>query len=151
MNMKAKVNRCSDHAYMKGVTLIELMVVIVIVGILASIAVPSYRNYVIRAQRTDAMSALLRVTAAQEKFYLQNNTYASNALLDDAPPAGLGITGTENGWYTLAITTTNGLARDFTVTATPVSGGPQASDSHCASFSITSTGAKAATNADCWK
>lgn len=135
---------------MRGVTLIELMVVVVIVGILASIAVPSYRNYVIRTQRTDAMSALLRVQAAQEKFYLQNNTYASNALLDDAPPAGLGISGTENGWYALAITSAD-LSRTYTVTATPVSGGPQASDSHCASFSITSTGAKSATNTDCWR
>lgn len=136
---------------MRGVTLIELMVVVVIVGILASIAVPSYRNYVIRTQRTDAMSALLRVQAAQEKFYLQNNSYASNAELSADPPAGLGIAGTEHGWYTLAITDEADLTRRYTVTATPVAGGPQAVDSHCASFSITSTGAKAATNTDCWK
>jgi len=135
---------------MHGVTLIELMIVIVVVGILAAIAVPSYRNYVVRAQRTDAMSALLRVAAAQEKFYLQNNTYAATALLDDAPPAGLGINGTENGWYTLAVTSTD-LTRDFTVTATPVSGGVQAADTHCASFSLTSTGQKSATNTDCWR
>jgi len=139
------------HSRIRGVTLIELMVVVVIVGILASIAVPSYRNYVIRAQRTDAMSALLRVQAAQEKFYLQNNTYASNDQLDDAPPAGLGINGTENGWYTLAVAPIGTLVQGYTVTATPASGGPQASDSHCASFSITSTGAKSATNTDCWK
>jgi type IV pilus assembly protein PilE len=135
---------------MQGVTLIELMIVIVVIGILASIAVPSYRNYVTRAQRTDAMSALLRVAAAQEKFYLQNNTYASTALLDDAPPAGLGINGTENGWYTLAITGAD-LTRAFTVTATPVGGGAQATDTHCASFSLTSAGAKSATNSDCWR
>ena len=135
---------------MHGVTLIELMIVIVVIGILASIAVPSYRNYVTRAQRTDAMSALLRVAAAQEKFYLQNNTYAATGFLDDAPPAGLGINGTENGWYTLAITSTD-LTRNFTVTATPVAGGAQATDTHCASFSLTSAGAKGATNTDCWR
>ncbi|MEQ1579794.1 MAG: type IV pilin protein [Steroidobacteraceae bacterium] len=135
---------------MQGVTLIELMIVIVIIGILSAIAVPSYRNYVIRAQRTDAMSALLRVAAAQEKFYLQNNTYADNDALADAPPAGLGINGTENGWYNLAITSGD-LTREFTVTATPVSGGAQATDSHCDSFSLTSAGAKSATNTDCWR
>lgn len=135
---------------MRGVTLMELMIVIVVIGILASIAVPSYRNYVVRAQRTDAMSALLRVAAAQEKFYLQNNMYADDDALADDPPAGLGIPGTENGWYTLAITSTD-LTRNFTVTATPVSGGAQANDSHCASFSLTSAGAKSATNTDCWR
>lgn len=135
---------------MHGVTLIELLIVIVVIGILAAIAVPSYRNYVLRAQRTDAMSALLRVAAAQEKFYLQNNTYADDDALADDPPAGLGISSTENGWYDLAITSDD-LTREFTVTATPVAGGAQAADTHCASFSLTSAGAKSATNSDCWR
>lgn len=128
---------------MRGVTLLELMAVVAIIGILAAIAVPSYRNYVMRAQRTDAMSALLRIAAAQEKFYLQNNQYAD--ALDD-----LNIEGTENGWYDLEIDNTD-VARDFTVTATAASGGAQANDSHCESFSLTSTGEKTATNADCWR
>ena len=74
-----------------GMTLIELMIVVAIVALLASIAVPSYRQYVLRANRTEATTALLQLAAAQEKFYLQNNTYAGNALIDDAPPAGLGL------------------------------------------------------------
>jgi len=69
----------------RGMTLMEIIVVVVIVGLLAAIAVPSYRQYVIRTQRTDATVALLRLATAQEKFYLQNNTYADNALLDDDP------------------------------------------------------------------
>lgn len=151
MHTNRFATRLNARFRMRGVTLMELMIVIVVIGILASIAVPSYRNYVVRAQRTDAMSALLRVAAAQEKFYLQNNTYASNDLLDDDPEdGGLGIPGTENRWYTLAITSTD-LTRNFTVTATPVSGGAQANDSHCASFSLTSAGAKSATNTDCWR
>ena len=147
MHTNRPATRLSPRYRVQGVTLIELMIVI---GILASIAVPSYRNYVTRAQRTDAMSALLRVAAAQEKFYLQNNTYADDDALADAPPAGLGIAATENGWYDLAITSAD-LTRGFTVTATPVSGGAQAADTHCASFSLTSTGAKRATNTDCWR
>ena len=75
-----------------GMTLIELMIVVAIVALLASIAVPSYRQYVLRANRIEATTALLQLAAAQEKFYLQNNTYAGNALIDDAPPAGLGLT-----------------------------------------------------------
>jgi len=60
-----------------GVTLLELMTVVVIIGVLTSIAIPSYRRYTLRAQRSDATAALLRIAAAQEKFYLQNNTYTT--------------------------------------------------------------------------
>lgn len=150
MHTQKDASRLTNRNRMRGVTLMELMIVIVVIGILASIAVPSYRSYLLRAQRTDAMSALLRVAAAQEKFYLQNNTYAATALLDDAPPAGLGIGGTENGWYTLTISGAD-LTQAFTATATAVAGGAQAADTHCASFSLTSTGQKSATNADCWR
>jgi type IV pilus assembly protein PilE len=59
----------------RGVTLIELMIVIIVVAVLASIAIPSYRQYVLRSHRTEAKAALMNVAAAQEKFYLQNNTY----------------------------------------------------------------------------
>ena len=53
--------RARPPAATDGVTLIELMIVIVILGILASVAFPAYRNYAIRADRTEATSALLRI------------------------------------------------------------------------------------------
>jgi type IV pilus assembly protein PilE len=132
----------------KGITLIELMVVVVIVAILASIAVPSYRSYVIRAHRAEAKTALLAVAAAQEKFYLTNNTYATNAQLTTAPPNGLGLPATtENGWYTIAIA--NGAnAAGFSATATAA--GAQAADTDCATFTVNQAGAKTATSAKCW-
>jgi len=61
----------------RGVTLIELVVVMIIVGILTAIAVPSYRSYVLRSQRSDAKDALLALATQQEKHYLQCNTYAT--------------------------------------------------------------------------
>ena len=132
----------------RGMTLIELMVVVVIVAILASIAVPSYRQYVIRTHRVERKTALLNLAAAQEKFYLQNNTYADTGEHDDAPPAGLGIpTTTENGWYTVAIA--NG-ANAATFTATATATGTQAADTDCTSFSITALGVKTATSTKCW-
>jgi type IV pilus assembly protein PilE len=131
-----------------GVTLIELMIVVVVVAILASIALPSYRQYVLRAHRTEAKTVLLGLAASQEKFYLQNNTYAANAALSTAPPNGLGIPATtQNGWYTIAIA--NGAnATGFSATATAV--GSQAVDTHCATFTINQAGVKTATNNDCW-
>ena len=132
----------TGRRYAFGVTLIELMIVIVVVAILASIAVPSYRNYMIRSQRSDAMTALLRLSAAQEKFYLQNNTYTSDT-------SKLGGATSEHGWYAIAVSSAD--TAGYTATATPVSGGPQAKDSRCTSFSITETGKREATNTDCWR
>jgi prepilin-type N-terminal cleavage/methylation domain-containing protein len=81
----------------RGMTLIELMIVVVVLAILASIATSSYRRQMIRANRTEATAALLRVRTAQEKYYLQHNEYATD--LDD-----LGVPATtQRGFYTLAL------------------------------------------------
>jgi prepilin-type N-terminal cleavage/methylation domain-containing protein len=72
----------SLRARSQGMTLIELMIVVIVVAILGTVAVSSYRSYLIRANRTEARMALLRVQAAQEKFFLQNNRYASNSERD---------------------------------------------------------------------
>ena len=101
-----------------GVTLIELIVVVGIVALLATVAVPSYRQYTMRAHRTEAKAALLRLAANQERFYLQNNRYS----LD---PDVLGFVGglSEQGVYTLAIDTAAGVTQDWIAAATPTPGG----------------------------
>ncbi len=144
-----------------GVTLLELMIVIVIVALLATIAIPSYRNYVIRAQRTDATSGLLRLAAQQEKFYLQNNRYAANAELAAALPNGLGIAGTEHGWYALSIdapTAACPLVSCFVARAAPAAGSPQVVDADCQGFAVNERGVRTATDSGgvdstvtCWR
>ena len=137
-----------------GVTLIELMVVVIVVGTLAVIAMPSYRQFTVRAQRTEAKSALLRLATNQERFYLQNNSYGTIAQL-----AAAGFTTTsENNTYTLTLATTNGWQRDYTATATPTAGGgatgiDMTTDADCATFTITSEGLRGAApdpNQNCW-
>jgi type IV pilus assembly protein PilE len=136
----------------RGFSLIELMIVVLVVAVLAAIAVPSYRQYVLRSHRTEAKAALLNVAAAQEKFYLQNNTYTT--ALTAAPPAGLGIAATtRNGYYNIAIGDAD--ATEYSVTATAA--GTQIQDTACASFAIDSFGVKSATkkgggdnSAACW-
>lgn len=133
----------------RGYTLMELLLTVSIITIVASIALPSYRQHVKRSHRGDAMAALMRVANAQEKFYLQNNTYAGTL-------AELNITSTANDYYTLSIVDANINA--FSATAIPKSGGPQADDDQCATFAIDSTGALSATNSGgadntsyCWR
>jgi type IV pilus assembly protein PilE len=62
----------------RGITLIELLTVIVIVGILAAIAVPIYTNYMQRARRADAKTALEQLRASQEMFRAERGSYSTN-------------------------------------------------------------------------
>jgi type IV pilus assembly protein PilE len=127
----------------QGVTLIELLIVVVIVAIMASAAMPSYGRHVLRAHRVDAKAALLNLAAAQEKFYLQNNRYASSSELATAPPDGLGLPATIGaGRYTIAITAAGTTA--FSATATAA--GKQTADGDCATFTIDALGVRSATD-----
>lgn len=133
-----------------GFTLIELMIVVVIMGILATASVAGYRQYVQRANRVDATSALLRVSTAQERFYLQNSRYATTAdELADPPPGGLGIGGTEHGLYDLAVEAgADGAVAGYTTTATASGSGSQGDDDDCQEFSIDQSGKRGARDAD---
>ena len=128
-----------------GFTLIELMVVVIIIGILGMIGVPSYRAYVIRSQRTEAKDALVRLASNQEKFYLQNNTYAGDVAL-----LGFANDLSDSGLYTLSIRADQ---VSFTATATPAPGSPMVADDECQSFVLDETGARDADpdpNGRCW-
>ena len=122
------------------------MIVVVIMAILASVSVGGYRQYVRRANRVDATSALLRVSAAQERFYLQNDQYATTAEeLSDPPPTGLGTAATNLGLYDLAVAPADGGATvGYTVTATAISSGSQRDDDDCQVFSIDQSGKRGA-------
>lgn len=142
----------------KGVTLIELIVVMIIVGILAAVAIPTYRQYVIRSQRADAKDALLTLATAQEKFYLQCNRYAIGiaGAPNCAGPNLQGAAASKNGWYTLAIVAAN--ATSFTVSATAAAGGSQFQDTECRTFRINERGVRTAADdgaadntAECWR
>jgi len=65
----------------KGITLIELLFVIIIVGILAAIAIPIYTNYIQRARRADAKTALQQLAAAQEMRKAEQGGYSTDVTL----------------------------------------------------------------------
>lgn len=135
---------------MAGVTLLELMAVVTVIGVLGMIALPSYRQYVMRAQRTEAKTGLLRLQTNQERFYLANRRYGTIAEL---VAANLGSATTENGTYALTIVGNDALT--YTATATPVAGAriDMTQDTDCTSLSITAQGVKTFTGnpaATCW-
>ena len=140
----------------RGVTLVELLTVIVIIAILSSIAVPTYRSYVLRAQRTEATATLLRVQAAEEKFFAQNNIYADD--LAAAPPAGLGIPAiTTSNYFDLTVEVLE-EGSGYRITARPHAGGGQHDDDKCRVYTVDHNGLKAARDnndrdntRECWR
>jgi type IV pilus assembly protein PilE len=64
----------------RGITLIELLIVILIIGILAAIAIPAYTNYMQRARRVDAKTALEQLRASQEMFRAEKGSYSINLV-----------------------------------------------------------------------
>ena len=145
----------------RGVTLIELVVVMIIIGILAAVAIPSYRAYVIRSQRSDAKDALLALVTQQEKHYLQCNRYADAiaAATDCAANELQGVATSKNGWYQLATDANDANpALGFTSTATAVAGGNQFQDEACRTFTVDQAGVRTADDAggadntaECWR
>ncbi len=127
---------------MRGVTLVELLIVVVIIGILAAVGYPSYRAFVERSKRTEAKAILLEIAQNQERFYLQNNRYGTMGELGyDSPQL------TDSGAY--SATVTGATANDFTATATYQDGGAEAGK--CLTFNIDGRGRKtSAPDTDCW-
>ena len=131
--------------HMRGITLIELMIVVVVIGILAAIAYPNYQEFAARAKRNEARAALLQLATNQERFYLNNNSFTD--VLTDLGFSTTPTWTTDTGYYEIEVTAAD--ATNFTATATYLHGGSEASK--CVSFTINGRGAQTSSpNTNCW-
>ena len=101
----------------KGITLLELLIVIVIVGVLAAIAIPAYTNYMVRARRTDAKTGLEQLRAAQEMRRAERGGYSTDLT---ELQTTWGVTANPVGDYNLSFVVAT--ATSFTAQAAPFSG-----------------------------
>ncbi len=116
----------------RGFTLIEVMVIMVVLGILAAIAIPNYTEYVKRGNRSAAQAYLVNLASRQAQFYLDQRIYADTvAALNVTAPAEI------NNRYTIAIATNAGPPATYTITATPT--GNQTGD-RCGVLAIDQSG-----------
>lgn len=131
----------------KGFTLIELLIVVVVVGIITAIAIPSYINSTRKAHRADAEQALTQLSQFMERNYTlagrydKDSTGANIALpYSNSPQQG-------TTFYTLAISTSPAVTQTaYVLVATPVGG--QAKDT-CGTLTLSNTGVKTPTTG-CW-
>lgn len=141
-------NRMCGHPLrrLRGFTLLELMIAVVVVAILASVAYPSYRDFVVRSKRAEGKAALLDAAQSLERYFTTHNTY----------PAALATAGarTHSGEnaskaaYTIAIA---GGGTTFTLTATPANGH---ADPKCGNLTLDQLGVRGKSGTapltDCW-
>ena len=93
-----------------GFTLIELMIVVIIIGVLASIAYPAYTKFTVQSRRTDGQIPLSRYAAAQEKFYSECGHYAATVVsTGTALDCGTSATSFSDGKLPFDLTTEKAL------------------------------------------
>lgn len=141
---------------MRGFSLLELMIAVAVIGILATIAYPSYQEHVLRGGRAEGMALLSDAAARQERYFAQSNAY----ITSQADVADLGMphtTGTtvmsSNGRYSLTVGT---AANDGGYTLTATRQGAQVNDTKCGNFTLDAVGRRGVSisGADavgCWR
>ncbi len=111
-NLQSKIKRLTNKGQ-QGFTLIELMIVLAIIGVLVAIALPAYKDYVIRGAVTDAITGLTNTRTDMERYFQDFRTYQASGTSN--PPCST-TTGTKIGKFTIKCS--NLSTTGYTLTAT---------------------------------
>lgn len=139
-----------QRAAQRGFTLMEIMITVIIIGILAAVAIPTYQEYVRQGQRSEGAAYAMQLATAQERFFTMRNSYTTTAA-DLSMNAFSGSSASLSSWtFVLAAGTTGDIATSFVVTGTNT----HTDDAKCSEIQIDQTGAKTYTGSgdskDCW-
>ncbi len=138
-------------------TVIELVIVILFVGILTAIALPSYTQYVTRSRRAAAEACLANYASYMERFYATNMSYKqTSASVSVRPLPQLDCATSQNTgqYYSYDVDTTTLTDSAYSLVATPLSTQLR-NDTKCASLKLAQTGQHTVTGTassvtDCW-
>lgn len=107
----------------RGFTLVELVIAVMILGILASIALPNYLEHTKKGRRAAAQSHLMDIAQRQQAYLLDSRSYAADlTTLNVTTPRDVA------SYYTITMEAADATPPTFKVTATPISGSAQAGD-----------------------
>lgn len=132
--------KTDTHTSNQGFTLVELMIVVAIVGILASVAVPNYMKYQSKARQTEAKIALAAVYTSEKSSYAENSSYHSCL-----PHIGYAPEST-NRFYAVGFTVTNVSAPNLPACAGTLTSDTSATNAVCFTASATAQNTAATTN-----
>lgn len=133
-----------------GFTLVELMIVVLIVGIISVIAVPSYMDMIRSSNRADAKAVLNDVAHRLQRCFTTYSAYNSGDCAVAGSITGGNSVDSEKSYYTVTGVL---AAASFDLTALPVAGKTQSKDSECLSLTLDEAGTRGATGsntAECW-
>jgi type IV pilus assembly protein PilE len=151
MIMKSKVSARRTRRD-SGVTLIELIIVLVIISILSMVAYPSFMQSVRKGKRTDAYTALTRVGGNLERFFGANTTYTTDtSLLGLIHDEGTALS--DNRYYVITVAAgATGIGSSYVVSASARAGNMQAGDTGCTTLTLDSLGRRTPdpTSSTCW-
>ncbi|MEJ1964623.1 MAG: type IV pilin protein [Gammaproteobacteria bacterium] len=139
----------------RGFSLIELLTVVTIVAILAAIAIPGYRDHVIRSNRAGAKTALVEDAQFLERIRTESNKYNTDGGANPIDDSRLPVSQSpKDGTAQYTISLTNLTDTTFTLNAVPVSGGVNGKYDKCETLTLDHLGAKQVTGtegaATCW-
>ena len=138
------MNHFNSQRSTGGFTLIELVIVVAVIALLASVAFPAYQDSVQKSRRADAKIALIQAAASEERWFTSNNAYTSSAT-------NVGGLLSPSGHYDVSV-----VAATLTYTLTVTANGSQLDDTDCKKFFINQTGLKTSedssgsASSECW-